>query len=164
VDDAEAITTPTRVQAQERGAAIFVRGEGIWYDRGAVVFTATAGGPTKRGQVFRLDLDQDVNQLTLVAQQEGDGELRSPDNITVTPWGDLLVCEDHDGPNHVRGITPDGEVYPFVRNAHDGGASEFAGACFSPDGKVLFVNLQAPGWTFAITGPFPKGGRGCGRG
>ncbi len=157
VDDPAAATTFTRRQAQDRGAAIFVRGEGIWFDRGAVFFTATAGGPTRQGQVFRLDLAEVGDLLTLVAQEEGEGELTRPDNITVAPWGDLLVCEDHDrGPNHVRGITPDGEVYPFVRNAHQGGATEFAGVCFSPDGKVMFVNLQAPGWTFAITGPFPS--------
>ena len=162
VDDPEAGATPTRLQARARGAAIVVRGEGIWFDRGSVFFTATAGGPTKQGQVFRLDIDEGGDLLTLVAQEEGEGELTAPDNLTVAPWGDLLVCEDHDlTANYVRGITPDGQVYPFVRNAHDGGASEFAGVCFSPDGRVMFVNLQAPGWTFAITGPFPRS-RGCG--
>ena len=34
------------------------------------------------------------------------------------------------------------------------GASEFAGPRFSPDGKWLFVNIQVPGITFAITGPW----------
>ncbi len=32
--------------------------------------------------------------------------------------------------------------------------AEWAGASFSPDGDTLFVNIQGPGWTFAITGPF----------
>ncbi|MGH9533054.1 MAG: alkaline phosphatase PhoX [Terriglobales bacterium] len=31
---------------------------------------------------------------------------------------------------------------------------EWAGANFSPDGKWLFVNIQTPGITFAITGPW----------
>ena len=35
--------------------------------------------------------------------------------------------------------------------------SEFAGACFSPDGRWLFVNVQRPGVTFAITGPWERG-------
>ncbi len=35
--------------------------------------------------------------------------------------------------------------------------SEFAGACYSPDGKWLFVNVQSPGITFAITGPWRTG-------
>ena len=33
--------------------------------------------------------------------------------------------------------------------------NEWAGAVFSPDGKWLFVNIQTPGVTFAITGPWP---------
>jgi secreted PhoX family phosphatase len=163
VDDPEAAIVATRVQAHVNGAAVFVRGEGIWFDDGSVFFTATEGGPTSRGQVWRLDLDGDGDggELTLLAQAEGDGELRSPDNLTVSPWGDLVVCEDNDGPNHLRGITPDGEIFDIARNAVEEGRSEFCGVCFSPDGKVLFVNLQEPGYTLAVTGPFPDP-RGCG--
>ena len=32
--------------------------------------------------------------------------------------------------------------------------AEWAGATFSPDGDTLFVNIQTPGITFAITGPW----------
>jgi secreted PhoX family phosphatase len=42
--------------------------------------------------------------------------------------------------------------------ADDYRGSEFAGACYSPDGKWLFVNIQSPGITFAITGPWGSGG------
>src|SRR3712207_8742193 len=59
------------------------------------------------------------------------------------------------------GITPDGEVYEFARNrllrapgSED--ASEFCGPAFSPDGRTFFLNVQNPGHTFAITGPFPR--------
>jgi secreted PhoX family phosphatase len=31
---------------------------------------------------------------------------------------------------------------------------EFAGATFSPDRKTLFANVQDPGTTFAIWGPW----------
>ena len=34
--------------------------------------------------------------------------------------------------------------------------SEFAGATFSPDGKVMFVNIYKPAMTFAIEGPWDK--------
>lgn len=37
------------------------------------------------------------------------------------------------------------------------GHSEFSGATFSPDGRWLFVNLQYPGITLAITGPWENG-------
>jgi len=40
-------------------------------------------------------------------------------------------------------------------SAGDGiGHSEFAGPTFSPDGQWLFVNIQVPGITCAITGPW----------
>jgi hypothetical protein len=51
------------------------------------------------------------------------------------------------------GIRPDGNQYAIADNAYSN--AEMAGACFSPDGKVLFVNIQYPGMTFAITGPWP---------
>ena len=35
--------------------------------------------------------------------------------------------------------------------------TEWAGPAFSPDGRVLFVNLYTPGITLAITGPWAKG-------
>ena len=37
------------------------------------------------------------------------------------------------------------------------GASETAGVIFSPDGEWLFLNIQTPGITLAITGPWHKG-------
>jgi secreted PhoX family phosphatase len=156
VADPEGLAQETRYQAQDLGAAIFVRGEGSWIKGNSLWFTCTEGGPTGQGQVWRLDLDPQGDTLTLIAQAEGDGELANPDNITSTPWGDVIACEDTGGVNHLRGITPEGLVYTFARNAVDGGFNEFAGACFSPDGRVLFVNLQSPGYTLAITGPFPE--------
>ncbi|MEN0060843.1 MAG: alkaline phosphatase PhoX [Myxococcota bacterium] len=165
VADSAAAKEPTAAQAQANGAAIVKRGEGIWFDEveRAVFFTATSGGPIASGQIFRLDPTDDGGTLTLVAQaEEGEG-LLFPDNLTVAPWGDLIVCEDNLlGDNHLRGVCPDGRVYPFARNRLAGGFSEFAGACFSPDGRVLFVNIQAPGLTIAIEGPFPEARRrGC---
>jgi secreted PhoX family phosphatase len=32
-----------------------------------------------------------------------------------------------------------------------------AGVCFDPYGEVLFVNIQRPGITFAIWGPWERG-------
>ena len=48
-------------------------------------------------------------------------------------------------------MAPDGLIYTLARNAH-AGKSEFCGACFSPDGATLLVNIQKPGITLAITG------------
>jgi secreted PhoX family phosphatase len=76
----------------------------------------------------------------------------SPDNVAVTPWGSLILAEDGSGANHVLSTTPGGPTYAVARNMYN--ESEFTGPTFSPDGKVLFVNIQEPGWTFAITGPW----------
>jgi len=53
------------------------------------------------------------------------------------------------------GLTPQGGVFEFARNngkydnfrgfTGDFTNSEFAGACFSPDGRWLFVNVYTPG-------------------
>lgn len=156
VDDPEAESEPTAAQAHGKGAAVVRRGEGIWFGNGSVYFVSTSGGPLAKGQIFSLTPSADGGVLTLVAQAEDEDGFVNPDNVTVAPWGDLVVAEDNDGPNYVRGVRSDGSVYPLVRNALAAGASEFCGACFSPDGKVLFVNIQDPGITVAITGPFPS--------
>jgi secreted PhoX family phosphatase len=35
-------------------------------------------------------------------------------------------------------------------------SSELAGVCFSPDGNTMFVNIQYPGKTLAITGDWSR--------
>ena len=43
------------------------------------------------------------------------------------------------------------------RRPGDFSGSELAGATFSPNGEWLFINMQSPGITFAITGPWADG-------
>jgi secreted PhoX family phosphatase len=87
--------------------------------------------------------------------EPNDGNLvENADNLTVAPWGDLIVCEDGPGDNGLVGVTPQGELYKLARNVLN--HSELAGAVFSPDGTTLFVNIQRPGLTLAITGPWLK--------
>jgi secreted PhoX family phosphatase len=101
-------------------------------------------------------------------------DLDNPDNITVTPRGGLLLCEDAAGDNVIGerlvGLTLDGNTFTFAQNniilttayndrvpAGNYTRNEWAGACYSPDGQWLFVNIQTPGVTFAITGPWGIG-------
>lgn len=150
IDDPDAKLAPLNQQARGQGAAPFARAEGAWMDGDGVVFTATTGGKEGRGQIFRLALGPDA--LSLVAEAQGESMFNGPDNITVAPWGDFLVAEDGPGPQHVHGVRRDGSVYPILRN--DLSSSELAGVCFSPDGKVLFVNVQVDGLTVAVRGPW----------
>ncbi len=77
-----------------------------------------------------------------------------PDNICYSPYGGLMLAEDGEGVNHLLGVTPTGGAYVFARNAMND--SEFTGVVFSPNGKTLFANIQDPGITFAITGPWTR--------
>jgi uncharacterized protein len=85
-----------------------------------------------------------------------------PDNVTVTPWGTLILAEDGVGASHVLSAVPGGPTYAVARNQLNIGTeaepeySEFTGPTFSSDGKVLFVNIQTPGLTLAVTGPWSK--------
>ena len=65
------------------------------------------------------------------------------------------MCEDKTGDkmNYLRGIAPSGQVYALGRLTMD---TELAGACFSPDGQVMFVNAYHPGITLAIRGPWTQ--------
>ncbi|MFT3756489.1 MAG: DUF839 domain-containing protein [Pseudoxanthomonas sp.] len=56
--------------------------------------------------------------------------------------------------NYLRLVTQRGEVIPFAHNSMS--RSEFAGVCFSPDGRILFVNIQDNGLTLAIEGDWSK--------
>ena len=92
-----------------------------------------------------------------------------PDNLTVSPRGGLVLCEDGTANPCMHGLTADGRLVPLRAQHRAPGrraqrhraatsrCGEFAGATFSPDGRWLFVNIQSPGITLAITGPWERG-------
>ncbi|MBD2344023.1 alkaline phosphatase PhoX [Anabaena subtropica] len=153
IDDPDPATDTVRVEGRNKGAAQFVRGEGIWYSglsgKSELYFVATTGGPVGGGQVWRYIPEDETIELFVESQSRE--ELDMPDNIVVAPFGDLILCEDGPGEQYLRGVTPQGEIYNFARNALNN--SEFAGACFSPDGRTMFVNIYS-GVTLAIWGPW----------
>lgn len=89
------------------------------------------------GQIWVYDLA--ASTLTLVFETPDLHVLDFPDNMTVSPRGGLLVCEDGGGGQFLRGVTPSGDIFDFARNIYN--TSEMAGVCFSPDGQTLFVNV-----------------------
>ena len=144
-----------RQRGAAAGAALFARGEGIWMGEGELYFTATSGGAAREGQIFRLTPSlHGPDALDLFYESGSREEFSFGDNLTIAPDGHLIVCEDQytDGAiNHLRGVTPDGQAYAFGRLRLP---TELAGACFSPDGRTLFVNAFSPTRTLAITGPW----------
>jgi len=138
----------TRAQGLHLGAAAFVRAEGMVFHRGALYFCATEGGKTRAGQVWRVDPLREI--VTLWAEPDRD-LLERPDNCVMSPWGDLMVAEDGPGEDYLVGVIGGDRFYRVARNE---GLSELAGPCFSADGRTMFLNLQNPGVTFAIRGPW----------
>jgi secreted PhoX family phosphatase len=166
------------LQGEAAGAASFHRPEGCWHDRGSIYFTDTTGGPAEAGTLWALDGDADgVGVLTCVFASPGELQADHLDNLCVSPQGVMLLCEDGAGirnsaglvsGNRLIGLDGDG-VYTFAENnlvldapppgrpwirPDDYRDREFAGVCFSPRGDFLFVNVQVPGVTFQIWGPW----------
>ncbi|MCF8465293.1 MAG: PhoX family protein [Flavobacteriales bacterium] len=151
LDDVEAPLDDLRLRGHEKGAALFARGEGMWYDEGVIYFACTNGGDLMKGQIFKLTPDDDGGKLELFIEPNNVDIMKYCDNLTVSPWGDVMLCED-DVDAYLRGVTPKGEIFTFGHSTKY--ETEFAGICFSPSGKTMFVNLQHVGQTLAITGPW----------
>lgn len=158
-------------QGREEGAAIFARLEGAVHHQGTIYFVSTQGGATApgepapetgfgkgRGQVWAYETWS--GRLKLAYESPRASVLDLPDNVTVSRRGTLVLCEDGDGANYLRGLSKAGEIFDFCRLepiAGDAGA-EFAGSTFGPGGHTLYVNIQAKqGMSLAIWGPWERG-------
>ncbi|PYE83970.1 PhoX family protein [Pseudoroseicyclus aestuarii] len=182
-------------QGRDLGALRFSRLEGIWYSDTEKLFyivdTSAGRGEDDgepnvigRGEGAVWTYDPASETLACIWKSDNPVAGNNPDNITVSPRGGVLLCEDGGGVEdefgmgeRLLGLTPQGETYVFAKNnitldserleraaknpafieAGDHRENEWAGATFDPTGRVLFVNIQTPGITFAITGPWDKG-------
>ena len=163
------------LQGWQGGGARFRRLEGAWHDAltGRLYFVDTEGGmPAPDSGIPEGALwcyEPRSGLLRCVFTSPSQSVLDSPDNVTVGPGGGVLMCEDGDlDGTRLSGVGKDGELFVLARNdvvlagevngfRGDFRGSEWCGACFDPSGRWLFVNLQAPGITFAITGPWELG-------
>ena len=117
-----------------------------WLDAGSPrerpgPITGLADRPTVGGGVVGVGIDHQPDPL-----REVDRKVRRASSQQIA------LVEDGGGPDRIVGVTPAGVAYTFARNAES--SSELAGAPFSPDGSTLFVNIQKPGITLAIEGPW----------
>lgn len=155
-ESAEQNSSAVYEQGQAEGGATFARLEGCWYGDGSIFLNSTSGGDEELGQVWQYrPRGNSGGQLILLFESENPEMLDAPDNICVSPRGGLAICEDGDNEQYVRGLTQQGRIFDFALNVENN--FEFAGANFSPDGETLFVNVQTPGRTFAIWGPWEEG-------
>lgn len=173
-------------QGWSEGALRLARGEGIWYANGKMFIVDTATGRDSQGRpgrgegaVWVLDLASQRMRALFVSGNAL--AANNPDNIVVSPRGGVVLCEDGGnspdlyGPgSRLIGLTRSGESYYFAKNnvaltsteianagksvgEGDYRGSEFCGACWDPTGRTMFVNIQSPGITLAITGPWLRG-------
>ena len=187
-------------QGWEKGGAKFNRLEGCWEDHSTIFFVSTSGGDVKNGDVNSDGYEEGFGQvwayrpghrrgrhgsrdeggiLVLVYESPSGEKMDSPDNLTVTPRGGLIACEDDASSayedthplapgitnvNRLIGLTRRGEAFELAVNVLNG--SELAGVCFSPSGDTLFFNLfgrarfdedPVEGMTCAVTGPWHRG-------
>ena len=169
--DPSTAETSTVRQGIAKGGTAITRGEGAWYGNGHIYFVSTSGGPAGQGQVF--DYHPASDTLTVLFASPSGDVLNAPDNICVTPHGALVLCEDGGGSEYMHGLTLEGDIFRLALNnvdltagtagkqvaAVDYRGSEWAGATFeAKKGDWLFANIQTPGITFAITGPWRDGG------
>jgi uncharacterized protein len=164
VPDRDATTTSVRKQFSDGQITRSRKLEGMWWGDGGAYFVAsfarTSDGSAAQhdGQVWFLDpLDRTIELKLWFAYtpSDQDSDPDGPDNITVSPYGGVIIAEDGEGRNHLVGSTNGGEVFFFARNELEGD-NEFTGPTFSNNKKTLFACVQSPGHVFAITGPFHK--------
>ncbi|MFD8552044.1 alkaline phosphatase PhoX [Streptomyces fradiae] len=166
VPDRDARTVAVREQFGDGDITRARKLEGMWWaDGGAYLVSsfarAESPGAPHDGQVWFYDPKRRTLTLKVLlgvnAAPDQDGAFDGPDNITVSPYGGLVIAEDGDGIQHLFGATDSGRTYPIARN--DLNDSEFAGVVFSPDGRTLYANIQQPGLLLAITGPWHRAPR-----
>ncbi|MFJ4003687.1 alkaline phosphatase PhoX [Streptomyces sp. NPDC090023] len=168
VPDRDARTVPVRKQFTDDQVTRARKLEGMWWGDGGVYVVSSYAreeSPVQHdGQVWFYDPRR--RTLTLKVLLGTGGAFDGPDNITVSPYGGLVIAEDGEGEQHLFGATESGRTYPIARNELNTGTesapaySEFTGVTFSPDGHTLFANIQEPGIMLAITGPWKRQRRG----
>ncbi|EMD82468.1 alkaline phosphatase PhoX [Pacificimonas flava] len=179
-------------QGYLKGGAYFSRGEGIWWSATDRLFywVDTGAGSDGNGRAGYGEgavwaYDPATERMECIFASETQVAGNNPDNITVSPRGGIVLCEDGGATNgpeargaRLLGLLPNGEAYTLGINnveltaqdiaklggrssdffgAGDYRSSEWCGACFDPTGRILFVNLQTPGITLAISGPWQRG-------
>jgi len=172
---------------QAPDAAIISRGEGCWEDQGKIYFVSTDGGLASLGQIFCYDPRRETCTLLFestdaVGQVDAPDNIAASPRGAI-----LMCEDGGSNPKRLVGLTQGGATFPFAENRmelcyydldvindsfpgardywwdtlpEDGSSRSFtsrewAGATFY--GRWLFVNIQSPGVTFAITGPWENG-------
>jgi uncharacterized protein len=151
VPDPNLVTAGTQTRNQVPEATPFDGGEGLWYYRDVVYYT-TKGDK----RVWAYDCRAQTIEVVYDGENTPGAALNAVDNVTVSPFGDVYVCEDG-GNMEICLITPtatstkgpkkrrqqERTVSPFVRLAGDDHVnSEMTGVVFDPSGTRMYFSSQ----------------------
>jgi hypothetical protein len=145
---------------------LFNGGEGLWYYSlpASVNHIPSAGSVATRGLVFftckgdnrvwALDIENQLVEL-IFDNEQIEPDFNDVDNLTVSPWGDVIVAEDPptEPYSRIMVVLPNATCVVLVQCEHPG--SEICGPAFSPDGRKLYFSSQrrGAGETYELTIP-----------
>lgn len=151
-----------RSQGKQLQCATFPYGRSMCQRGSDVYFLCGRSPEASESQVWRYRPTPNAANAELDGELDlvmpfGEGDaLTSITDLSITPWGDLLVCGEREGAAYLAGATLEGDVYLIAQSQFSGGYP-FAGAVFAPEGRTLFVNVPRGGFTLAIEGPWYRG-------
>lgn len=153
---------------QVPAATVFRGGEGAWFDLPSRTIYFTTKYDTT---VWMHDVDAGTIEEFYNGSVTPGNPLNGADNLTISPSGDMFVCEDHGvsgGPLDIVMLDRDGRVvsqFVSCTGARHAG-SELTGVAFNPAGDRMYfssqrvyaigadISVNAGGATYEITGPF----------
>ena len=127
IENVESPKDDLRHQGFDKGAARFARGEGMWYSGNAIYFACTNGGENRTGQIWRYipspfegtRAEENLpGQLELFIEPNNSNLLENADNLTVAPWGDLILCEDGSDMQFYSGCDPGRRTLQICQKTH----------------------------------------------
>lgn len=125
VPDRDAKTVSVRKQFTDGQVTRARKLEGMWCGDGGVYIVSSyarteSPGQAHDGAVWFYDPKRRTLTLKVLLgvnpDPSKDGAFDGPDNITVSPYGGLVIAEDGEGVQHLFGATDSGRTYPIARN------------------------------------------------
>ena len=125
-------------------------GEGLWFTLSTVKDGEHPEAVANQGMIMYYSFAEQT--MTLKEYWAVGSCFDAPDNITVSPWGGVVIAEDGSDPNHLVAFTERAGSSALAKDLAERG--EWAGPCFG-GGRALFANIQSD-CTYMITGPMAK--------
>lgn len=125
-------------------------GEGLWFTLSTVKDGEHPEAVANQGMIMYYPLAEQT--MTLKESWAVGSDFDAPDNITVSPWGGVVIAEDGSDPNHLVAFTERAGSSALAKDIAERG--EWAGPCLG-GGRALFANIQSD-CTHMITGPMAK--------